>query len=307
MKKTMKRRIKDFLYLNLGVLLISVGYVFIQSPNNQVYGGVQGISIILNYFIHFEERASYFLLVLNVILLIISLIFIGKEFFFKTLYASIAAFVYAWCLEWFLTPEVVEIVKTSFQNNGFLFVVGGAVLAGFGLGLAFKSGASTGGMDIVQQLFYKYLKLPYSASLIILDGTVVLVGSILLHHNNGVELLENLLYAIIFIIIEGNIQDLVAFGGFNVKATYIICDKKDEVKKYIIEKLERGVTEIPAVGGYTNEQRVMLLCILPAKEYYDLKDVVMHLDPNAFIFTGRAAEVHGEGFSYDSKTTDTKQ
>ena len=227
-----------------------------------------------------------------------SLIFIGKAFFFKTLYASLAAFLYAWLLEWLLTPTVLATVQSFFQDNGFLFVVGGAVLAGFGLGLAFKSGASTGGMDIVQQIFLKYLKIPYSKSIMILDGTVVLVGSLLLHKN--VALLQNILYAVVFIIIEGEIMDLVAFGGFNVRSTYIICDKTAEVKDYIIKTLERGVTEIPAVGGYTNETRTMLVCILPSSEYYDLKDVVMKLDPRAFMFTTRANEVHGEGFSYDS-------
>ena len=232
------------------------------------------------------------------ILLIISLIFIGKGFFLKTLYASIATFVYAWILEWFLTPAVLETVQTFFKDNGFLFVVGGAVLAGFGLGLAFKSGASTGGMDIVQQIFLKYLKIPYSKSIMILDGTVVLIGSLLLHKN--VDLLQNLLYAVVFIILEGEIMDLVAFGGFNVRSTYIICDKVKEVKDYIITNLERGVTEVPSIGGYTNESRTMLVCILPASEYYDLKAVVMKLDPRAFMFTTRASEVHGEGFSYDS-------
>ena len=292
-----KRQIKDFLNLNLGVILISISYIFIQAPNNQVYGGVQGISIVINNFLQ-SSRVSYYLLALNVILLIISLIFIGKGFFLKTLYASIATFVYAWILEWFLTPAVLETVQTFFKDNGFLFVVGGAVLAGFGLGLAFKSGASTGGMDIVQQIFLKYLKIPYSKSIMILDGTVVLIGSLLLHKN--VDLLQNLLYAVVFIILEGEIMDLVAFGGFNVRSTYIICDKVKEVKDYIITNLERGVTEVPSIGGYTNESRTMLVCILPASEYYDLKAVVMKLDPRAFMFTTRASEVHGEGFSYDS-------
>ena len=292
-----KRQIKDFLNLNLGVILISISYIFIQAPNNQVYGGVQGISIVINNFLQ-SSRVSYYLLALNVILLIISLIFIGKGFFLKTLYASIATFVYAWILEWFLTPAVLETVQTFFKDNGFLFVVGGAVLAGFGLGLAFKSGASTGGMDIVQQIFLKYLKIPYSKSIMILDGTVGLIGSLLLHKN--VDLLQNLLYAVVFIILEGEIMDLVAFGGFNVRSTYIICDKVKEVKDYIITNLERGVTEVPSIGGYTNESRTMLVCILPASEYYDLKAVVMKLDPRAFMFTTRASEVHGEGFSYDS-------
>ena len=297
-KKSYKRRIKDFVLLNIGVILISISYVFIMNPNEQVYGGVQGISIILNRFIPLGHRASYFLLILNVFLLIIGLIFIGKDFFLKTLYASIMGFVYAWALEWALTSEVVSVVTSFFKSNGFLFVVGGASLAGFGLGLAFKTGASTGGVDVLQALFYKYLKMPYSRSFIIIDGTIVLIGSLLLHQ--GVSLLENALYALVFIFVEGYITDLVAFGGFNVKAIYIISSCSEQIKKYIITNLSRGVTEIKSVGGFTNEDKKMLLCILPNREYYNLKDLVMNIDPNAFVFSTNAAEVHGEGFSYDS-------
>jgi len=299
MKKTKKRMIKDFLMLNTGIILVSIAFIFIQSPNDAVYGGVQGISIILNHFIKFNDRVSYFLFALNVILMIVGLIFIGKEFFFKTFYATIASFVYAWALEWILTiPGVLETVKQFFDENGFLFVVVGAVITGFGLGLAFKAGASTGGVDVLQAVFYKYLKIPYSKSLIIIDGTIVLVGSLLLH--KGVSLMENMCYAVVFIIVEGNIMDAIAFSGFQVKSIYIITNKTQEAKDFIIKKLSRGVTEIPAVGGFTGDQKTMLLTVLPGREYYELKDYVMKLDDKSFIFVTRASEVHGEGFSYDS-------
>lgn len=299
MKKTKKRLIKDFLLLNLGILLISITFVFIMSPNNAVYGGVQGISIILNHFINFSNRASYFLFGLNFVLLIIGLLLIGKGFFLKTLYATLASFIYAWALEWALTDSVLTAIRAFFAENGFLFVIVGAVTTGFGLGLAFKSGASTGGVDVLQAVFLKYLKIPYSKSLIIIDGTIVLIGSLLLYGNNGVMFLENVCYALVFILVEGYITDAVAFSGFQVKSIYIISDKKDEIKKYIIEKLSRGVTEVPSFGGYTGDQKTMLLCVLPNNNYYDLKDYVMTIDPTAFIYATRAAEVHGEGFSYD--------
>ena len=95
-------------------------------------------------------------------------------------------------------------------------------------------------------------------------------------------------------------MDSIVFSGFNVRSMYIITNNPDEVKKYVLEKLSRGVTEINAVGGYTGEARRMLVCVLSSREYYVLKDIIQNIDPTAFIYATRASEVHGEGFSYDS-------
>ncbi len=297
-KQSRKRKIKDFISLNIGVLLSSIAFVYVMTPNKAVYGGVQGISIIISGLFPNFDRVSYVLLALNIFFLILALIFVSKEFFLKTIYCSIAGFVYAWLLEFGLTSEVVKTSLEIFNSNGLLVVFFSAVLMGAGLGLALKAGASTGGVDILQAICYKYLKMPYGKSLIFIDGTIVLIGSLLLH--TGTAFIENILYALVMILVSGFVMDSIVFSGFNVRSMYIITKNPDEVKKYVLEKLSRGVTEINAVGGYTGETRRMLVCVLSSREYYVLKDIIQNIDPTAFIYATRASEVHGEGFSYDS-------
>lgn len=297
-KQSKKRKIKDFISLNIGVLLSSIAFVYVMTPNKAVYGGVQGISIIISGLFPNFDRVSYVLLALNIFFLILALIFVSKEFFLKTIYCSIAGFVYAWLLEFGLTSEVIKTSLEIFNSNGLLVVFFSAVLMGAGLGLALKAGASTGGVDILQAICYKYLKMPYGKSLIFIDGTIVLIGSLLLH--TGTAFIENILYALVMILVSGFVMDSIVFSGFNVRSMYIITNNPDEVKKYVLEKLSRGVTEINAVGGYTGETRRMLVCVLSSREYYVLKDIIQNIDPTAFIYATRASEVHGEGFSYDS-------
>ena len=297
-KQSKKRKIKDFISLNIGVLLSSIAFVYVMTPNKAVYGGVQGISIIISGLFPNFDRVSYVLLALNIFFLILALIFVSKEFFLKTIYCSIAGFIYAWLLEFGLTSEVVKTSLEIFNSNGLLVVFFSAVLMGAGLGLALKAGASTGGVDILQAICYKYLKIPYGKSLIFIDGTIVLIGSLLLH--TGTAFIENILYALVMILVSGFVMDSIVFSGFNVRSMYIITKNPDEVKKYVLEKLSRGVTEINAVGGYTGETRRMLVCVLSSREYYVLKDIIQNIDPTAFIYATRASEVHGEGFSYDS-------
>lgn len=297
-KQSKKRKIKDFISLNIGVLLSSIAFVYVMTPNKAVYGGVQGISIIISGLFPNFDRVSYVLLALNIFFLILALIFVSKEFFLKTIYCSIAGFVYAWLLEFGLTSEVIKTSLEIFNSNGLLVVFFSAVLMGAGLGLALKAGASTGGVDILQAICYKYLKMPYGKSLIFIDGTIVLIGSLLLH--TGTAFIENILYALVMILVSGFVMDSIVFSGFNVRSMYIITNNPDEVKKYVLEKLSRGVTEINAVGGYTGEARRMLVCVLSSREYYVLKDIIQNIDPTAFIYATRASEVHGEGFSYDS-------
>ena len=297
-KKSRRQKIKDFIYLNLGVIFITIPFVFIMNPNSAVYGGVQGISIIINKLFPGFDRASYVLLALNIILLLLGWLCIGREFFIKTLYCSLASFVYAWIFEWGLTTEVVQTSISIFESNGFLIVTFTGICMGAGLGLALKSGASTGGVDILQAMCYKYFKISYSKSLIFIDGSIVIIGSLLLHQ--GTPLVENILYALVVILLSGYVTDSIVFSGFNVRAMYIITKEPEQVKKFILEKLKRGVTEVSAKGGYTGDDKQMLLCVLSSREYYVLKELIENIDEGAFIYATRASEVHGEGFSYDS-------
>jgi uncharacterized membrane-anchored protein YitT (DUF2179 family) len=160
--------------------------------------------------------------------------------------------------------------------------------------------ASTGGIDIVQMIMLKYFKIPLSASLVIIDGAIIVVGAI-----TGFSSLMPIfliLYGIAYTVISGVVMDNIVFGGFNVRAAYVVTSKPEEIKKQIYDKLNRGVTEIYARGGYTLEDKKILLCVLTTREYYFLRSMALEIDPSAFVFVEKASEVHGEGFTYEKKS-----
>ncbi len=293
-----KRKIKDFIMLNVGIIMTAFCLVLIFEPNGAVFGGVAGLGIILHQQINIP--VSTIILVINILLLIVAWIFISKEFCMKTLYGSLAYPIYAFIFELVFKLIDQEIFIELYSTNGLLLVFFSAIIMGIGLGLAIKAGASTGGVDIIQALLYKYLNIPYSKSLFIVETPIIILGSIV--NFTGSAAILNALYAIAFIFLSGYIMDSIIFSGFNVRATYIITNKPDEIKGEIFEKLDRGVTEIYTKGGYTGVDRKMLLCVLSSREFFILKDIIESIDPLAFIYAVRASEVHGEGFSYDPES-----
>lgn len=291
-----KRKVKDFIMLNIGIIMTAFCLVLVFEPNGAVFGGVAGLGIVLHNYI--DIPVSTIILVINILLLVVAWIFIGKEFCIKTIYGSLAYPLYAFIFELLLKLVDQKVIVELYQTNGLLLVFFSAIIMGIGLGLAIKAGASTGGVDIIQALFYKYLKIPYSKSLIFVETPIILLGSII--NFSGSAAILNALYAVAFIILSGYIMDSIIFSGFNVRATYIITNRPEEIKQEIFDKLDRGVTEIYTKGGYTGVDRKMLLCVLSSREFFILKDIIESIDPLAFIYAVRASEVHGEGFSYDA-------
>lgn len=322
-----KAKIKDFLTINLGVFLMAFAYSLFIDPNNLIIGGVGGLATILKTIFEGQKifgvipiTSSLLILIFNLILLVFALIFIGKNFFLKTLYASLIYPVYVFILELIIktlgnnfinlmtvTNEIQNNLKLSpistkaiMAGAYLVFIVFGAVISGIGLGLALKKGASTGGVDIIQQILLKYFKIPFSVSLIFVDGSVVLLACLYFHD------LFTLLYGVVFILISGAVLDMVAFSGFNSRAVNIITKEPQLVKEKIFAVLGRGVTEVYARSGYKEQDFVMLICIMSNKEYYKIKATILEIDERAFIYVTRASEVHGEGFSYDSPISEVK-
>lgn len=287
-----KKFLKEFLFINLGVFLTALSFSVIQDPYNLVCGGVSGISILLKPIFGDIVPSSVVILALNLICLLMGLIFIGKDFFIKTTYGSLVFPFYT-----FLSELIYHYLLNDYvckPEDFLLIVLIGAVLTGIGMGFTIRNGGSTGGIDVVQKMFLKWFKIPFSTSLYILDGTVVLLSGIVFHNY------ANIMYSFLFIFVSGYVLDVVVFGGFNVRAVYIISNKNEEIKQCIIEKLERTVTEVYSRGGYHGIDGKMLVCILTSREYYKLRSVILEKDPQAFVFVTKATEVCGEGFTYES-------
>jgi uncharacterized membrane-anchored protein YitT (DUF2179 family) len=232
----------------------------------------------------------------NLLLLFISLFLIGKEFFFKTLYCAVAYPIYS-----FLFGELARIVKFTellpVENNNIggmlIIVLFSALLSGVSIGIAIKYGASTGGIDIVEQVMFKYFNVPYSTTLFVCDGITIIIASIL-----SMNLLP-ICYGAIYVWLMGKLIDSVVFGGFRSYSVSIITSKPDIIKAYILENINRGLTIVEAVGGYTGNDLKMIICVMTSSEVSEIRGNIKSLDENAFMYITQTSEVSGIGFTKD--------
>ena len=284
----MKKKIKEWLNLTLGVAISSFAFSFFLNPYNIVIGGVSGLGVIFKGLFGYEPALIIFLI--NFGLLVIGFLTIGKEFLLKTAYGSITFAGFVW-----LFDIIFEALQWGqYTDDLLLIIIFSSIIMGYGLGIVVKHGGSTGGTEIPQRVFYKYFHIPFSVSLYIIDGVVVTLGFFLL--NQSVDII---LYEIIFMSVCGVVMDTVIFSGFNKRAVYIISEKTAEIKEHLINDFARGVTGIRVVGEYSEKERKMLMCVLSTMEYYKLRDYIEKIDSTAFFYTVRANEVRGEGFTYE--------
>lgn len=306
MFKKMNKKVKNFIFINIGVMGLALSFSFFLSPFDLVTGGIGGIAInILNILERFgiiidaSSRTiveSAIMMGVNLLLLFISLFLIGKEFFFKTLYCTVAYPIYS-----FLFGELARIVKftellpvESTNIGGMLIIVlFSALLSGVSIGIAIKYGASTGGIDIVEQVMFKYFNVPYSTTLFVCDGITIIIASIL-----SMNLLP-ICYGAIYVWLMGKLIDSVVFGGFRSYSVSIITSKPDIIKAYILENINRGLTIVEAVGGYTGNDLKMIICVMTSSEVSEIRGNIKSLDENAFMYITQTSEVSGIGFTKD--------
>ena len=286
------------IYLNItvGVIFIAIAYYFLFLPHNLVTGGVTGIAIILHNIIGEEFLSSIFIYVLNAVMLLVGYLVFGKHFLLKTLYGSILLPTIILIFELFqINPSLLfELESKYFEpmnpiSEMILSVILGSLLTGVGLGFCFKNNASTGGMDVLQKVVVKFFHFPFSKTIYITDG-IVIIGSLIVF---GIEMT---MYSLFSIFLIGLFTDMICMGGSSRRTAFIISEKNEEIKKVIIEKLGRGVTVVPVSGGYSDNQYEMLVSTLNKSESYILKDLILEIDVNAFTFFVSAKEVYGDGF-----------
>ena len=157
---------------------------------------------------------------------------------------------------------------------------------GFGLGMIFKAGFTTGGTDILNQIISKYAKVSIGKAMLFCDGTIVLLSGLTFGATH-------VMYAIIVLYIISLISDRVILGVSDSKAFYIITDKEELIKEYILKVLNHGVTIFNAQGGYKKDNQTVLMCVLPTKDYYRLKSGINEIDSDAFVVVTDAYEVFG--------------
>ena len=273
-KSTVKRHIQFV----LGCFLIAVSYNLFLAPNNIVAGGVGGFAIIINYLTGIENFIV--ILIADALLLILSYFLLGKKKTKATILGSILFPLFV-----SLTSDIGRIIEID-TNQLLLISVFGGVVYGFGAGMIYKAGFTTGGTDILNQIVSKYLKISMGNSMLYCDGTIVLLTAFVFGPTH-------FMYSIIVLYVISFMSDRVILGVSDSKAFYIVTQEESKIKEYIIKYLNHGVTVFNAKGGYAKENQTVLMCVLPTKDYYKLKEGIHEIDPNSFFVVTDAYEVFG--------------
>lgn len=270
-----KNGVSRFIYFILGMLLFSFSFNYFLLPNDLVFGGVSGLSIIFKNILD----PSIFVFVVSSILLIISYIFLGKKKTFGSAVGSLLLPVFLKIMS-FVTDNIDKV------DEVFLAVIFGGLLAGVGIGFVYKAGFTMGGTDIINQIIHKYFKISLGKCMLISDGSIVLCS----FFSFG---LIKFMYAVVVLYIISTMTDKVLLGISNSKAFYIVTSQVNEVKNYVMVKLGHGITIFDAVGGFSKEDQKVLFCVIPTRDYFKLKEGIHDIDKDAFFVVTDAYEVFG--------------
>lgn len=273
-----KYKLRRYVEMIIGILIVAFAFNIFLLPNDIVFGGVSGLSIIVKDYLPIEP--STFILISSLLLLIVSYIFLGKE---KTKGSIVGSILFPIFVN--LTANLNQYINID-NSNILLSVIFGGILYGFGAGLVFKAGFTTGGTDIINQIVSKYAHVSMGNAILMSDGLIVLAGGFFFG-------ITKLMYAIIVVYISGLITDKVLLGISNSKAFYIITNEDEKIRDYLLNELHHGVTIFSVKGGYTHKKDEVILCVVPTNEYYRVKEGIREIDDQAFFVICDAYEVFG--------------
>lgn len=274
-----KDLVQRYFLLAFGCFIVAFAFNVFFNQYGIVCFGVSGLSIVLS---KFGVPNSLFILVANVLLLILSYFTLGEKKTKNAIVGSLLFPIFVWMTEIFvpyLNFDDVELL---------VIAVFGGVLSGLGYGLIYKTNFNTGGTDIICEIVAKYTKVSLGKAMWVSDGLVVLSG---LFVSNW----EIILYGFLVLYLISFMTDKVVLGISQSKAFYIVTDKQEEVREFLLSITEGGVTLINARGGYSNNKETLLLGVVPTRQYFIVKEGLKAIDENIFFLACDAYEVSSRG------------
>jgi uncharacterized membrane-anchored protein YitT (DUF2179 family) len=280
----MKNKIKDFILLFIGSVFVAVGTYFFLAPNKIAAGGISGAAIIINNLIP-KLPIGGLMMSMEVVLFLLGIVIIGPFFGGKTIFCSFSISGIILIFEE-LFPKVQPI-----NNDVLVQLIFGVLICGLGMGLVFNQNASTGGTDIIAKIINKYFNISIGNSLLAADIIVTVAATSVFGLNVGI-------YSILGVIINCTLIDKVIKTLNTYKQVAIISSQGEEIKRYIMEVLERSATIYYAKGAYNNSESEVITTILSRKQFQQLKQFIADIDDRAFITINEVNEVLGEGFTF---------
>ena len=275
------KRLKSFIYMHIGIVLLSVGVYFFKIPNGFSTGGVTGIGTILGSITPISS--AVWIWILNIALLMLGFLILGKKTGAKTVYCSMAYSVLIYLFETFIP------LKKPLSDQPFLELTYAMLLTSIGSAMIFYSNASSGGTDIVALILKKYFKINVGKALLFVDFIVASSSFFVFGIRTG-------LFSLLGLFAKAFIVDIVIDNLYTYKYFVVITSRPNEISDYILKELKHGVTSHKVVGEYTNSDRTMIHTACRRIEAIKLREKIKELDPGAFIIITTSSEIIGRGF-----------
>ncbi|QOY35827.1 YitT family protein [Anaerobacillus isosaccharinicus] len=278
-------KFKNIFYILLGAAIMAFGLVYFNMENNLADGGFTGITLILFFMFNFDP--AYSNLLLNIPLFFIGWKVLGRNSFIYTLIGTIGLSLFLFIFQRYRFMEI------PLHDDMTLVALFAGVFIGVGLGIVFRFGGTTGGVDIIARLGFKYYGWSMGKTMFMFDAAVITSSLIFyLNYREG-------MYTLVAVFISAKVIDFMLQGAYSGKAAFIISDKSREISACILKQMDRGVTVLKGTGSFSGADKEILYCVVSRNELIRLKTIIEKVDPHAFVTVNDVQDVIGEGFTLD--------
>ena len=277
-------KIKNTILILFGAAIFAFGLVHFNMQNNLAEGGFTGLTLIIYQLVGINP--SYSNLVLNIPLFFIGWKFLGRLSFLYTIIGTVGLSIWLWIFERYQ-------LEFDLGQDLMLVALFAGVFVGVGLGIIFRYGGTTGGVDIIAQVAHRFFGLGMGRTMFMFDAVVITL-SILTYLNY-----REAMYTLVAVFISARVIDFLQEGAYAARGAMIISEKNDEIAKKIMMDMDRGVTVLKGYGSFTKTDREVLYCVVAKNELVRLKNAIISVDPHAFVSVSEVHDVLGEGFTLD--------
>ncbi len=279
-------KFKNIIMIILGSAIYSFGFVHFNMQNELGEGGFSGITLVLYFAFHWDVALMN--LLLNIPMFFLGWKLLGRKMFAYTVIGTVSVSVFL---------KLFDIYEFHLGLEGDLFLVSlfAGVFVGVGLGIIFKYGGTTGGVDIIARLVFKYKGWSMGKTMFIFDAFVILLSWATFLNE------RSMMYTLVAVYVGARVIDFVQEGAYSARGAFIISDKQNEIADLITNKLSRGVTILNGHGHFTKSSREVIYCVVAKNQISALKSVISSIDPHAFVSITEVKDVMGEGFTLDDE------
>lgn len=292
--------LKEYSLITLGILLYVVGWNVFLVPNNLVGGGVSGIASIVQYATHGTIKIGYTYFFVNIVLLVIALFILGRNFGGKTVYAIIIASIGLNLIQEIIPPEIPQILAVD--NGKLMSTIMGGIIIGVGIGVSMSQGGSTGGTDIIALIVNKYRNVSPGRMILMMDAVIILSSLFVPSYTpSGAlmpwpEKITTVVYGFILVVICSTVLDLYISGSKQSVQLFIFSSKYAEIADGIVHDLHRGVTVLNGKGWYTQHDTEVIMVLTRKSDLNVFLRYIKNIDPDAFLSINSVTGVYGKGF-----------